>query len=66
MQMNWKNLLQDINNAGWTIERIADAIDSSYTTTQRMMNKDQRVEWQLGQRIIDLHKKVCDSTDEPA
>lgn len=52
-------IIEEIIKTGMSEYEIASAVTTSQPTINRIRNKKQNTSYELGQRIISLHKEKC-------
>jgi transcriptional regulator with XRE-family HTH domain len=57
--MNWKNIIDDLLQRGFTLISIADAIGlTSSAVWQLKNNSGQQPRWEAGDKLLTLHRRV--------
>lgn len=58
--MNWKTIIQELNDSGFTQRDIADRCNTSQSYISTLYNGQRKSpNWHLGDQLIRLHHEVC-------
>ena len=57
-KLNWSQVMVDLNDAGWTVNRVSTAIGVSYCAAYNWM-KGGEPGYGYGRALLRLHAQVC-------
>ena len=56
--MNWTKIIEDLRAWGLSETDIAELAHTTQPTINRIKRRRQRVEWEMGERLLTLHR-IC-------